>query len=118
MIASFAQAREVVATWTPEERALLRSALEAQAYADAVAATAPVVVEQAREPRLLRVPEVAERLGIGKNQVYELHHAGILPALDRGGRRLLWLDESVDEYLRREAEASAVVPFGRRGRAS
>lgn len=113
-----AEAREQVARWTPEERALYRAALEAQALTEAVAASTPATTP-GREPapELLTAKQVSQRISLGENRVYELHHCGRLPAVTRG-RRLLWPSDIVDDYLRQEsAEVAGMVAIAGRRRA-
>jgi excisionase family DNA binding protein len=52
------------------------------------------------EPELLRIPQVAQILGVSKRQAYDWVVRGILPGVVRAGRRIfirrraleLWLD--------------------------
>lgn len=55
------------------------------------------------KPLTLTVPQTAALLQIGKNQVYELIHAGRLPAI-RLGNKFLVVDEVLGEWLEREVE--------------
>lgn len=61
------------------------------------------MVDRREQERLtLTVPEVAARLGIGRNQAYELARAGRIPVIRLGKRMLVpvaalerWLEEQV-----------------------
>lgn len=55
------------------------------------------------KPLTLTVPQTAELLQIGKNQVYELIHAGRLPAI-RLGNKFLVVTEVLHDWLEREVE--------------
>lgn len=53
-----------------------------------------------QEALLLSVPDVARRLGIGRDRTYALCHAGVLPSV-RVGRRLLVPRQAVDRLVER-----------------
>ena len=55
------------------------------------------------EPLTLTVSQTAKRLQIGKNQVYELIHAGDLPAI-RLGNRFLVVAELLEEWLKQKVK--------------
>ena len=59
------------------------------------------------EPKLLRIPDAAEALGIGRSKLYELLADGTLPMV-KIGRRALVPTRAIEEYAARlEAEQVA-----------
>ena len=61
------------------------------------------------ERRFLRIPEVAERLHIGKSTAYEYVREGLLPAIQlRGhGSTLIVAEDELDAFLFAEPEDAA-----------
>lgn len=54
--------------------------------------------------RLLRAEEVAEALGVAKSRVYDLVHAGLLPAV-RLGRQIRIDEEALRDWVRNGGRA-------------
>jgi excisionase family DNA binding protein len=61
------------------------------------------------ERRLLRMAEVAERLGIGRSKAYEMAKRGDLPGAMRVGASLRVSAKALDEWIDREASKSGTT---------
>jgi excisionase family DNA binding protein len=48
--------------------------------------------------RLLSIPEACERLGVGRNSIYQLFYQGTLRPV-KIGRRTLVSDRGIDEFI-------------------
>lgn len=60
--------------------------------------------------QLLKIPEVAARLGVARSTVYELMARGELRSVAPGGTRTRRIREAdLDEWIRRETESQAPV---------
>jgi prophage regulatory protein len=57
--------------------------------------------------RLLRMPEVRARTGMGATTIYRRMNEGTFPRpVDIGGRRVAWRESEVDEWIFAKIEAS------------
>ena len=54
------------------------------------------------EPLFLKVPEVAERLRIGRNRVYEMVTAGEIPSVRIGPKLIRIPREAFERYLEQQ----------------
>lgn len=52
------------------------------------------------EPRLIRLPELSQRLSLGKTKIYEMVKAGEFPKPVKRGRASLWPSEAVNAWIR------------------
>ena len=70
-------------------------------------------VPRVAPPRLLRLPEVLDRIGLGRSRVYDLVKEGRFPAPVRlSDRAIAWVESEVDCWCQarvdeRDAEASS-----------
>lgn len=62
--------------------------------------TTTATSETAANERMIRVADLAGRLGISTRQVFKLLSAGRLPAPIRLGRSVRWRESLIDEWLR------------------
>ncbi len=53
------------------------------------------------EPRLLSLPNVLERVGLGKTKLYDMISHGQFPAPRKVGRRSLWPSTEVSVWIQR-----------------
>jgi prophage regulatory protein len=63
---------------------------------------APVVAERVAPPRLIRLAELEELLGIKKSQIFLAVDAGLFPPPVRvlpGGRAIAWVADEITQYL-------------------
>lgn len=51
------------------------------------------------EVRLIRMPEVVQRIGLSRPTVYRLIQRGEFPSPVRRGRTSAWLSTEIDNYL-------------------
>lgn len=53
-----------------------------------------------RQFRLLRLPEVLDRVGLGKTSIYALERQGAFPSRVRlSARAVAWSEEAIEEFL-------------------
>lgn len=52
------------------------------------------------EGRLIRLPEIMSRIGMGKTKVYAMIKTGEFPAPVKYGRTSLWHSKAVDRWIR------------------
>jgi len=56
---------------------------------------------KAQAPRLIRRPEVLERVGLSSSTLYEMTAAGEFPApIPIGRQAVAWLDSEVDAWIK------------------
>jgi prophage regulatory protein len=68
--------------------------------------------EQSPALRLLRLPRVKDRVGLGRSTIYLLVARGQFPRpLSLGGRAMAWLESDIDHWIQTKVEA-ARVPTG------
>ena len=61
--------------------------------------------------RLLRLPEVLKRTGLGRSALYALMKAGTFPRpLRIGARAVAWLEDEVDEWIRKRPRGGSDRP--------
>ena len=61
--------------------------------------------------RLLRLPEVLKRTGLGRSALYALMKAGTFPRpLRIGARAVAWLEDEVDEWIRKRPRGGSERP--------
>ena len=61
--------------------------------------------------RLLRLPAVLERTGLGRSALYALMKAGTFPRpLRIGARAVAWLEDEVDEWIRKRPRGGSDRP--------
>ena len=61
--------------------------------------------------RLLRLPAVLERTGLGRSALYALMKAGEFPRpLRIGARAVAWLEDEVDEWIRKRPRGGSERP--------
>ena len=61
--------------------------------------------------RLLRLPAVLERTGLGRSALYALMLAGKFPRpLRIGARAVAWLEDEVDEWIRKRPRGGSERP--------
>ena len=59
-------------------------------------------------PNIIRVSEVARRVGLSRTTIWRRERAGDFPARIRlGGRSVGWLDSEVEEWLERRPRGMA-----------
>lgn len=83
-----------------------------------LAATTANVVLLPRPGRLLRLPPVQERTGLGKSSIYAAMAAGTFPTPVRlGTRGVAWREEEIDAWIqsRQTAEIRPVIKKSREG---
>lgn len=51
------------------------------------------------EPRLIRLPELTQRLGLGKTTIYALIKQNAFPKPVKVGKASLWSSRSVSEWI-------------------
>lgn len=62
-----------------------------------------------RETRLLRLPEVIRRTGLGKTKIYELQNAGTFPAsVHVTSTAVRWIDAEVEDWLLAQARTRSM----------
>ncbi len=62
-----------------------------------------------RETRLLRLPEVIRRTGLGKTKIYELQKAGTFPAsVHLTSTAVRWIDAEVEDWLLAQARTRSM----------
>ncbi|WP_313475522.1 helix-turn-helix transcriptional regulator [Stutzerimonas kunmingensis] len=60
---------------------------------------------KAQAPRLIRRPEVLERVGLSSSTLYEMTAAGEFPApIPIGRQAVAWLDSEVDAWIKQRIE--------------
>ena len=60
--------------------------------------------------KILRVPEVLARLGIGRSTLYEWQSRGAFPpSIPLGERSIGWLESEVDEWIEARARRARSV---------
>jgi excisionase family DNA binding protein len=59
------------------------------------------------EPELLRIPQVAQILGVSKRQAYDWVVRGILPGVVRAGRAVYVRKQPLERWLQGHAEAAS-----------
>lgn len=60
---------------------------------------------KAQAPRLIRRPEVLERVGLSSSTLYEMTAAGEFPApIPIGRQAVAWLDSEVDAWIKERIE--------------
>jgi prophage regulatory protein len=60
---------------------------------------------KAQAPRLIRRPEVLERVGLSSSTLYEITAAGEFPApIPIGRQAVAWLDSEVDAWIKERIE--------------
>jgi len=66
------------------------------------------MTDSQKPERLIRLPEVLHRVGLGKSLVYALIREGTFPAPKRiGGRVSLWAESEIDQWIARQLGAAA-----------
>lgn len=55
------------------------------------------------EPRLIRLPELQCRIGIGKTKIYAMIKSGDFPEPVKIGKASLWSSEKVTEWIEEQA---------------
>ena len=59
------------------------------------------------QPRLLRLPVVLDKVGLGRSRLYELVKAGIFPApIKISDRAVRWPEDRVDHWIAERIAAS------------
>jgi excisionase family DNA binding protein len=58
------------------------------------------------EPELLRIPQVAQILGVSVRVCYDLVSRGVLPGVVRSGRALFIRKRALERWLQGHAEAT------------
>ena len=57
--------------------------------------------------RLLRLPRVKDRVGLGRSTIYALVGSGQFPRpISLGGRATAWLESDIDGWIRSKIEAA------------
>ena len=57
--------------------------------------------------RIIRIPKVLEKTGFGKSTIYQMSKDGRFPAQIKIGKRASgWLEEEVDDWIRKQVAAS------------
>ena len=56
--------------------------------------------------RLIRLPQVLDRVGLGRAAVYERVKAGTFPAPIKIGAASAWVEEEVDEWIAAQVTAA------------
>lgn len=51
------------------------------------------------ETRLVRLPEVLRRTGLGKTKIYDMVKKGEFPQPRKAGRATLWTSASIDDWM-------------------
>ncbi len=66
---------------------------------------------QARQPRILRLPDVKAKTGIGRSTIYALMASGDFPRSIRiGARAVGWLESDIDRWIESRHTGSAYEP--------
>ena len=55
-------------------------------------------------PRLIRLPEVANRVGIGKTKIYDLIKQNAFPKPVKVGKASLWSSEKVTRWIETQCD--------------
>ena len=79
---------------------------------------AAMLTAPTRPARLLRLPPVQERTGLGKSSIYAAMAAGTFPTPVRlGTRGVAWREEEIDAWIqsRQTAEIRPVIKKSREG---
>jgi len=65
-------------------------------------------VSVSKPRRILRLPQVIEKTGIGRDSIYRLGNAGKFPQRVKISERASgWFEDELDDYLERRAAARA-----------
>lgn len=56
------------------------------------------------KPKLIRLPDVLSRVGLGRSKVYQLIKEGQFPAPVKIGRSSLWLEQGVSAWINERLE--------------
>lgn len=60
--------------------------------------------------RLIRLPEVIDRVGLSRSTIYQYMQRGKFPAQIRlGSRCVAWSSEEIDEWIREKLSHSSTV---------
>ena len=66
---------------------------------------------QSMTHRILRLPQVIERTGLGRTMIYQLEASGDFPAkLKLGCRAVGWMESEIDAWVRSRASARLSKP--------
>jgi prophage regulatory protein len=58
--------------------------------------------------RLLRLPRVKDRVGLGRSSIYALMSRGQFPqSVSLGSRAMAWLESDVDAWIQTKVDAAA-----------
>ncbi|HQS03701.1 MAG: hypothetical protein B7Y07_10870 [Halothiobacillus sp. 24-54-40] len=62
-------------------------------------------IETKKQPRLIRLPEVMNKVGLCRTSIYMLIAGGQFPTPRKLGRASLWIEAEIDQWISDVAQA-------------